>query len=214
MTFASSWICKTETQLWNELVACILGSNVRFEQARDAARILKITGLLSWRQHLSRASSWSAQIEAALRGRPQGKSLYRFPHLAATRICSTAENIYGNGRRIKDVLNSGSSPSEVREQLVNVACGVGPKQASLFLRNVGYAQDFAIIDRHVLQFIHLLGFSEEPVPPSSFKEYVFLEQVLRTYTSAWQVSFASVDTAIWVVMRTCRPGRVECESLR
>jgi len=214
MTDASSRNCRTETQLWYELVACILGSNVRFEQARDATRTLKTAGLLSWRQHLCRASLWSVQIERVLRGRPRRKSVYRFPRLAATRICSTAENIYGAGRRIMDVLNSGCTPSEVREQLVNLACGVGPKQASLFLRNVGYTQDFAIIDRHVLKFIHLLGFCDEPLPPSSFKEYVFLEQVLRTYTSTWQVSFASVDTAIWVVMRTCRPGRVECVSLR
>lgn len=201
------WADKPEAKLWHELVACILGSNVRFEQARDATQSLKFAGLLKWQTHLKRPTSWQRQMERFLRGDFGLRSRYRFPQLAASRICTTAQNIYGGGDGLKDLLKRSPDPSSARLKLIDLVHGVGPKQASLYLRNIGYAQEFAIIDRHVLQFMKLMGFSAELVRLTSFEQYVFLEQVLQTYTRSWQVSFASVDTAIWVVMRTCRPGR-------
>ena len=43
------------------------------------------------------------------------------------------------------------SPMELREWLVKNVKGLGYKEASHFLRNIGKSEDLAILDRHILK---------------------------------------------------------------
>ena len=85
------------------------------------------------------------------------------------------------------------------------AVGIGPKQASLFLRNIGYAKDLAILDTHILRYMSLVGLLPNLIQSvSTLRKYETVEGLLCSYSEKFQVSLAYIDIAIWVVMRTCR----------
>ena len=52
---------------------------------------------------------------------------------------------------LKSHLSSFTNPFELREWMVENVKGLGYKEASHFLRNVGLGEEFAILDRHILR---------------------------------------------------------------
>ena len=91
---------------------------------------------------------------------------------------------------------------EARRRLVELP-GVGYKQASLFLRNVGYAKNLAILDTHVLNYLVLVGVMQSrPRSVSSATIYERIEELLRSHARSLGHSVGCIDVAIWIVMRT------------
>jgi len=82
-----------------------------------------------------------------------------------------------------------------REILVRGIKGLGYKEASHFLRNVG-RRDVAIIDRHVLKWMCKEGLTNhlKSVTP---RRYVELENVLRREAEKRNVSLAELDLWVW-----------------
>jgi len=86
--------------------------------------------------------------------------------------------------------------------------GVGPKQASMFLRNVAVSYDLAIVDRHVCRYMHLIGLVEGDLRVATIREYEESEAKLRVYaTTAMSCPLGVLDWAIWIVMRAA--SRIE-----
>jgi N-glycosylase/DNA lyase len=80
--------------------------------------------------------------------------------------------------------------------------GIGPKQASLFLRNVGYAENLAILDVHVLRFMRYIGLLRAPeISVTTLRRYEVAEERLLAYSLGLGWPMATLDVAIWVVMR-------------
>ena len=198
-----------EKGLWKELVACILGSNVRYEQAYSAVRGLGKEGLLSWESHIAKPARWEKEMANYLSERrflPKRKNgllcRYRYPRAAASRIKNTALAIYGNDLKIRTILMNSTSPMEARNNIINKSKGIGPKQASLFLRNIGYSNDFAVLDTHVVHYLMLAGIMEVPADSlKSMNRYLQIEQLFQQYADSLQATAAEVDLAIWVLMR-------------
>ena len=207
-----SWDQCDEHSLWHELIACMLGSRVIFEQAQAAARHLDTSGLLSIKdgcysyEHIEYriAEALSQPIFPPLTNSRCGRK-YRYPKLRANHICRTAQAIYQAGNSIKHLLQSSKNSSEARARVILAAVGIGPKQASLFLRNIGYSDNLAILDTHVLRYIYLLR-----LLPGTIKEvtrlrgYEKIEEILQTYAEKLGTKLSYLDTAIWVVMRVYR----------
>ena len=150
-----NWREMKESDLLFELVATILGSQVSYEMAKAAADRLLSEGLLRKKKY-KQETQLNALIEDALR-KPLFQSSwgeigrrYRFPKLRAYQISHTLNNIYSQGS-LKDILAKCSYSGDARSEIVRTVLGIGPKQASLFLRNVGYTDDLAILDIHVLR---------------------------------------------------------------
>jgi N-glycosylase/DNA lyase len=203
------WNLLTEYDLWYELVACILGSNVRFEQARSFVAHLHNLGLLdignsnfSYDMYESKINKiLSSPCDILLKGRVKMQK-YRYPKMRANHIRKTAELIYGHGNSIKSLLTESGTPSETRYHLMINSVGVGPKQASLFLRNVGYADDLAVLDVHVLRYMALHNLLSCPSKViSSLINYENFEKKLRSYAEKLRTKLSHLDLAIWVVMR-------------
>ena len=74
--------------------------------------------------------------------------------------------------------------------------GLGYKEASHFLRNVG-RRDVAIIDRHVLKWLYDEGYLEKiPKNLNSYK-YEKLERILSELALKKGVTLAELDLMIW-----------------
>jgi len=81
---------------------------------------------------------------------------------------------------------------EIREKLVENFKGIGWKEASHFLRNLGY-KNFAIIDRHVLKTLKEFGVIEDIPRALNRKNYLGIEDKLREIAKELNMSLAELD---------------------
>jgi len=81
---------------------------------------------------------------------------------------------------------------EIRERLIENFKGIGWKEASHFLRNLGY-KNFAIIDRHVLKTLKGFGIIEDIPRALNRKNYLGIEDKLREIAKELNMSLAELD---------------------
>lgn len=84
---------------------------------------------------------------------------------------------------------------EIREQLVKNIKGIGMKEASHFLRNVGF-KDYAIVDFHIVDILVEHGLVEKPKTLMP-KKYLEIENTLRELASRLNMSLAELDLYLW-----------------
>ncbi len=204
-----TWREIDEHTLWCELVSCILGSQVSFEHAQAAASHLNSTRLLDITNTTQIPKDFEDNIAYALSlpiyppfdysGRG---SKYRYYRMRANHIRRTAELIYGRGNSLHNILVTLKDPVKTRFKIIATTIGIGPKQASLFLRNIYYTDNLAILDSHVLRYMILHDFIPKiPQAISKLTTYELIESILQRYAKDIQVKLSYLDRAIWVVMR-------------
>ncbi|MCD6171860.1 MAG: N-glycosylase/DNA lyase, partial [Thermoplasmata archaeon] len=90
----------------------------------------------------------------------------RFKYKKAEYIIE-ARNLFSiDGKiKIKDFIKKIMPPSNAREWMVKNVKGMGYKEASHFLRNIGFGENFSILDRHILKNLKFIGIIEE-IPSS------------------------------------------------
>ena len=92
---------------------------------------------------------------------------------------------------LEEILKS-DNEIEIREKLVKNFKGIGWKEASHFLRNLGY-KNFAIIDRHVLKTLKEFGVIEKIPKYLNKKTYLEIENKLRELAKKLKISLAELD---------------------
>ena len=100
---------------------------------------------------------------------------YRFPQARARQLALTKATVTLDVGSICNLIEIAGTGEIVRKWLVERAPGLGPKQASMFVRNVGLSYDLAILDRHVLNYMTALDISPTPVRATSSLIPIVLE---------------------------------------
>jgi len=95
----------------------------------------------------------------------------------------------------ENVLRMGNA-MEAREWLVKEINGIGWKEGSHFLRNVGFL-DVAILDRHVLRVMSEHGLIKEEAKSLSKKKYLKYESILRKVSSELRMPLGKLDLYLW-----------------
>jgi N-glycosylase/DNA lyase len=195
-----------ERMLWAEMSCCILSSQVPYRTALAAARLLDNDGVL-YNRLMLRHEVLESRLKKLL-GSPidvDGKQQrYRFPVSRAVQIAGAWNAVRRERGTLSQVLSDArEQPDLMREWLVCNVPGLGPKQASMFLRNVGVSYDIAVIDRHVLRYMSITGICNESTPARlmSLRTYRDLEVLLRDRAQELGYALGIVDWAIWIVMR-------------
>jgi len=83
----------------------------------------------------------------------------------------------------------------IREDLVKNIKGLGMKEASHFLRNIGH-KDVAIIDFHIVDFLVKNDLLEKPKTLNK-KKYLEIESLLREIAGLTGLSLGELDLYIW-----------------
>ncbi len=83
-----------------------------------------------------------------------------------------------------------------REWLVKNIKGLGYKEASHFLRNIGYF-DLSILDRHILNLMTEDGIISEKPKSLTKKKYLEIENKFRQLASNLGMSCAELDLYMW-----------------
>jgi N-glycosylase/DNA lyase len=199
------WRNSDEGFLWRQLTSCILGSAVRAEHASAAIVALDESGVLgelqlSWRESLY--DKINAVLCAPIVEPRTGNNFrYRFPQRGESLLVS-AQLFYGrSGSGISAMLEGFSDGRDARRWIAQNVPGLGPKQASLFLRLVDFEPNLAVLDVHILRYLELHG-GQINSPPRSLVEYESTEAQFEAHASRFGFSVGVVDYATWIVMRS------------
>ena len=196
-----------EIDLRRELVGCLMGSQVRHEMAVTATKNLEQVGLLDdvwWIQ--DRNDDFGIKVFEVLTGQKEGLEYpgkYRFP-MARTNQLVQMRNALAK-LPLTDRLDGGEIPRRLRKDLVAKISGIGPKQASMFLRNIGKSYDLAILDSHVLRFMAI----QELLPAGhinigTFTGYEKVELAVINYANSLGYPPGYLDWAIWATMKAAK----------
>jgi N-glycosylase/DNA lyase len=96
---------------------------------------------------------------------------------------------------LRHTLNSAPNSSFAREWLVANIKGMGYKEASHFLRNVGF-KDIAIVDFHIIDLLYRRGLIKKPTYMGK-KRYLEIESILAALADRASMSLAELDLYLW-----------------
>ncbi|HME53661.1 MAG TPA: N-glycosylase/DNA lyase [Candidatus Lokiarchaeia archaeon] len=97
---------------------------------------------------------------------------------------------------LKEIMDSfGEDEQGLRQWFVDNILGLGYKEASHFLRNVGY-NNLAIIDFHIVDILAEHGFIEAPKTMSK-KNYLAIESILRDIGTGLGLNLGTLDLYLW-----------------
>ena len=74
--------------------------------------------------------------------------------------------------------------------------GIGYKEASHFLRNVGF-KGYAILDKHILRTLSEFGVIDSPEPPTTKRKYLAIEERMKNFSRHVGIDFDELDLLLW-----------------
>ena len=116
---------------------------------------------------------------------------YRFPNIRSKYIIEARCNKEELNKRIK----SNEGENQLRDWIVKKIKGVGYKEASHFLRNIGY-KNYAIIDFHIVDLLvkHILITKPKTMTK---KKYLEIEKLLKVIGAKINLNMAELDLYLW-----------------
>ncbi len=84
--------------------------------------------------------------------------------------------------------------NKAREWLVKKIKGMGYKEASHFLRNIGHGENLAILDRHILKSLEGFGIKGDVKTKSG---YLDLEEKMRDFSMSLGIPLSHLDFVLW-----------------
>lgn len=196
-----NWHNSLECDLLKELSLCLLSSSIKYEVALlYAERLQKRNFFLSaTKNELNEQQIYECLTEPVF---INGRSIrYRFPKTKSEQLYKTVSNIYGMGNTLKDILLYAETSVSARDLLVSKCIGIGYKQASMFLRNIGFGYDLAIIDTHIIDYLKLVDILPPGMIVRNKYEYSQIEYLYSNYAKLKQFDIKKLDIAIWNVMK-------------
>ncbi|MBN2051957.1 N-glycosylase/DNA lyase [Candidatus Woesearchaeota archaeon] len=186
----SSFKDKSNNEWFSELCFCILTANSKAKTAIAIQKELTASGF---------CTMCLDDIRGAIK-----RNKHRFHNNKARFIVEARKNI-----NIKDIIKPIADSSEgkgqiiAREWLVKNVKGLGYKEASHLLRNVGYF-DLAVLDRHILNLMKEDRIIKEKPKSLTKKTYLEIEEKFRQLATKLGMSCAELDLYMW----SMKTGRV------
>ena len=116
---------------------------------------------------------------------------YRFPNIRAEYIVKARKH----QKELKKNLSNNNNLKELREWIVKNIKGIGYKEASHFLRNIGY-KDYAIIDFHIIDLLTKFNLIEKPKTLTK-KKYLEIEEILSKIAEELNLNLGELDLFLW-----------------
>jgi len=173
---------KNDEEIFAEMVFCLLTPQSKARLCWHAVEnLLKKNLLLKGDTH---------QIAKELKG-------VRFKYKKAGYIIEARNFFVKNDGAIKQRLEKFRDAKEAREWLVKNVKGMGYKEASHFLRNIGLGENLAILDRHILKNLNLAGVIQKIPNNLSKKNYIEIEEKMKKFAEKAEIKMSHLDLVLW-----------------
>jgi N-glycosylase/DNA lyase len=172
-----------DNELFSELAFCLLTPQSRAKFCWEAIMNLKEQNML--------LKGSADQIKRRLH-------CVRFHNKKAAYLVAARNLFLRDGAvSVKPLLKQHDDNYECREWLVKNIKGLGYKEASHFLRNIGRGENLAILDRHILKNLHLLGVIAKIPETLSKTTYRQIETKMEKFALSVKIPFAHLDLLLW-----------------
>lgn len=206
------WQVRTEEELLHEACVCMFSSQMVFEVAEAAAQRLKDQELLNEERRSEKRNEYEKRLLAALdeplaveRGGTIQYVRPRFRNRLVSLLATTVASMQAEGPSLREILTTCGSAKAAREALVKHVWGFGPKQASLFLRRIGYCAELAVLDTHILDYLRIArGIEPKRSALSRIAGYEEIEIEFQRVATEFGHPVGCVDLAMWVTMRVAK----------
>ena len=175
-----SFKSKPSKQWFSELCFCILTANSRAETAIQIQKRLGAKGF---------CTACAADVKKCIRAEK-----HRFHNNKTKFIIEARGHIDIKPKILELVKEEGEKGA--REWLVKNIKGIGYKEASHFLRNVGF-KNLAILDRHILNLMVENGMIKEKPKSLSIKIYLEMEEKFIALAAKLKMPPAELDLFMW-----------------
>ncbi|MGA1868727.1 MAG: N-glycosylase/DNA lyase [bacterium] len=98
---------------------------------------------------------------------------------------------------IKSKITAFNDAGDARQWLVQHIKGMGYKEASHFLRNIGRGLDLAILDRHIVKNLYLLKVIEKLPTALPMKLYLDIERKMKEFAQGVGIPMPHLDLLLW-----------------
>jgi N-glycosylase/DNA lyase len=180
--------------LVRETLLAVIASRIRWELASE------IVNALLAKLEIENADG-EPNIRVGLKAISAASQRHRYPRRYRTFLDALFAH---NGRVLAEVdavVRSGASPMAIRRGLVRQVPGLGPKAASLLLRNIGLGRELAVLDVHILEFMRLIGLNKVACTVTTVRHYEVQEELFVGYADFRRVPADALDLAVWTVVR-------------
>ncbi len=127
----------------------------------------------------------------------QKNSYIRFHNVKSARLIRLRENWPSVSALLLHARQNNLNAMVLREQLCNEVQGIGMKEASHFLRNIGY-QGLAIVDRHIVRSLFEWNLLNKIPGHISKTTYVKIEQVVHKLAHMSGRTVDELDLIMWM----------------
>ncbi|MCM8786914.1 MAG: N-glycosylase/DNA lyase [Candidatus Omnitrophica bacterium] len=171
---------KSEKHIFKELCFCILTPQSKAKVADRLINRLYNSGLLF------KANKF--QLQKYLKP-------IRFYKKKSEYIVNCRKKIFLE-QKIKDFLTK-NNPLVIRNWLIKNIKGIGYKEASHFLRNIGLGENLAILDRHILKNLKKYGVIKKIPKTLTPKRYLKIEEGFKKFSDKINIPLSHLDLLFW-----------------
>jgi N-glycosylase/DNA lyase len=183
--FRELWQTASDARLWEEMVFCIFTAGASAKMGLKSVEALR--PLLESGAHHEMTSALIAA------------GAHRFPNARPGYVIVTRNYLRESGAmRLRERLSEFHDPIARRDWLAKDprVKGLGYKEASHFLRNIGF-KGYGILDKHIVRSLHELKVIDSPKPPTSRARYLESEERMRQFAKRVGVNFDELDLLLW-----------------
>ncbi len=180
--FRAIWRQEDELPIFKELIFCLLTPQSKAQTCWTCVK-----------ENLNNRLLTITESELAEKLKP-----VRFRFNKAGYITEARDKFVTNGKvRIIPKLKQFNSPFKLRGWLVDEIKGLGYKEASHFLRNIGLGEELAILDRHILRNLVYLKVIPEIPQYLRRTDYLDIEDKMRQFATESNIPLAHLDLLLW-----------------
>lgn len=209
----------SDEDIFAELVFCILTPQSKAQSCWECVENLKRNKLLLTLNQ----NKFGSGLEGTLREIANQINKARFKNNKAKYIVEARKKFLSGGKlNIKSQISQFGNAQEAREWLVNGTCpvrdrspsgdrtempeallisngvkGIGYKEASHFLRNIGFGKEIAILDRHILRNLKNLGVIRKIPLSLSKNRYLEIERKMKEFSRGVNIPVDELDLVFW-----------------
>ncbi|MDW8026866.1 MAG: N-glycosylase/DNA lyase [Armatimonadota bacterium] len=177
--FKETWE-KGDEAIFEELIFCLLTAG--------ASALMGLKGIEALRPIL-----WNATVDEIA----QQINFHLYPLARAQYIVAAREIVKNEmGGKLKAWIENWRGRETKRDACVQKFKGIGYKEASHFLRNIGF-RGYAILDKHILRSLHAFGMIDSDKPPSTRNRYLAIEGRYLELAKQVGIDPDELDLTLW-----------------
>jgi N-glycosylase/DNA lyase len=184
-------------EIWRHKIFCLLSSQFNAQRAVNIAdRMLREIPFFETYIPLSKIQ------ETCFKFLSSPQIGYRFPKVRALQISLCWFPFAQIKDEYHEYVCSFDSEEEARKQIIERFPGIGLKQASMFLRNIGASKNLSVIDVHILFYLKVChDWNVEHLTP---KRYLEAEALLKQAAEHYDLELNVFDTVVWAAARALK----------